>query len=137
MISGSEKGKPIVFFDGVCHLCNRSVRFILKHDPAGKFRFATLQGETAVRLGMGSEDMQPQSIILFDNGRIYRRSGAALRIAGRLSGPARLLWIFLVIPPFIRDAVYNWIANNRYRWFGKSEQCMVPGKEWADRFINE
>jgi len=130
---------PLILFDGVCNLCNRSVNFIIRRDPEALFRFAPLQGKLAEqKLRELSYTRQgTKSIILIWNGRIYERSGAALRIAGHLKGPVKCLYVFLAVPGFIRDAVYDIIANNRYRWFGKSDSCMVPTPELAKRFLND
>jgi predicted DCC family thiol-disulfide oxidoreductase YuxK len=127
----------IVFFDGVCHLCQRSVQFILKNDPAGHFRFAPLQGSTA-RDKLGSDSINPvaASIVLLEKGIRYERSTAALRICKHLRWPAKALYGGMIFPRFLRDAVYRWIAHNRYRWFGKDESCWLPRPEWRDRFLD-
>lgn len=131
--------QPVILFDGVCNLCNRSVQFIIRHDPSGKFLFAPLQGRKAAEwMKQWSLDQEAgKSILLIQNGQLYHRSTAALRIAGQLKGPVRSLYIFLVIPRWIRDAVYNWIAANRYRWFGKQDACMIPTPELTKRFIQD
>jgi predicted DCC family thiol-disulfide oxidoreductase YuxK len=127
---------PIVFFDGVCNLCNASVQFILKRDHAQVFCFAPLQGETFAALDIPEKEKLPDSIILLENGKLYAESAAVLRIARRLSLPWRYLalpgWLF---PSFVRDPIYRLIARNRYRWFGKKDVCYLPTSELKSRFL--
>jgi predicted DCC family thiol-disulfide oxidoreductase YuxK len=129
--------RGIVLFDGVCNLCNTSVLFIIDRDPAGRFRFAPLQSEQANELlgTSGATPLDAGSVILIEEGRRYERSTAALRIARRLSGGWPLLYAFSVVPRPVRDAVYDWIARNRYRWFGRRDTCRMPTPELADRFL--
>ena len=131
-----EKG-AVVLFDGVCNLCNGSVQFIVRHDPAGRFRFASLQSEAGQALlrrhGLDPHDLF--SVILVEGGRAYARSDAALRIARGLSGAWRAAGALRVVPRPLRDAVYGWVARNRYRWFGRREACMVPTPELRARFL--
>lgn len=126
----------IILFDGICNLCNKSVQFILKRDPEGNFQFASMQSEAGEKLlkhyGFNGEI---KSIILIDHGKVFRKSSAALRIAGKLQGFWKLLVVFQIIPPFLRDLIYDYIAKNRYRWFGKKESCMLPSPEWKKRFL--
>lgn len=130
---------PVVLFDGVCNLCNGAVQFIIDRDPEGTFRFASLQSERAGALlrahGLEPPAGDPESMVLVDGGRVYQRSSAALRIARRLRGGWGLLYGLMIVPSFVRDAVYRLIARNRYRWFGKSEQCRVPTPELRARFL--
>lgn len=128
---------PIVFFDGVCNLCNASVQWLIKRDQKHQFRFAPLQGETAkVHLKITDENATPQSVILFENGKVYQKSSAALRIAVKLGFPWFLAGIFFIIPRFFRDWVYDFIARNRYRWFGKQDACMIPTPELKALFLD-
>lgn len=129
--------RPVILFDGVCHLCNRWVSFVLLRDPKGIFRFAPLQSSAAKdRLsGLGLSEQSLDTVILIERGKCYTRSTAALRILRRLSGGWPLLYGLIIIPPFIRNGMYRWIARNRYRWFGKREECMVPDPKWSGRFI--
>ena len=132
------RDQRIVFFDGVCNLCQRSVQFILTHDPKAIFSFASLQGEVAKKI-LSSHQLDAgkmNSLVLLENGHVYIRSTAALRVAKQLSGIWTILYVFIIVPPFIRDAVYDWIARNRYRWFGKQETCWLPRTEWKDRFLD-
>ncbi|GIV61600.1 MAG: hypothetical protein KatS3mg044_0466 [Rhodothermaceae bacterium] len=131
----SEQG--IILFDGVCNLCNGSVNFVIDHDPDGYFRFAALQSETARALlqALRVPDDRPESIVLIEDGKVYTRSTAALRIARRLSGAWPLLYAFIVVPRRLRDRVYDWIARNRYRWFGRRDTCRLPTPELRSRFL--
>lgn len=126
----------IILFDGICNFCNQSVQFILKRDPNGLFKFASLQGETA-KLLLKKYDFNNEinSFVLIENERIFIKSDAALRICRNLKGPWKLLSIFRIIPPFIRDFLYDVIAANRYKWFGKKESCMLPSQVWKKRFL--
>jgi predicted DCC family thiol-disulfide oxidoreductase YuxK len=129
---------PVIYFDGVCNLCVHSVQFVIRRDPEKQFRFASLQSETGQKT-VNSHSLQAslsRTFILADNGRIYTRSAAALRVAKKLKGLWPLLYVFMIIPAFIRDAVYDWIAKNRYRWFGKNETCWVPSPELNERFLD-
>jgi len=127
----------IVLFDGVCNLCNGSVQFIIKRDPAGTLRFASLQSEFGQsqlkKFNIRSDALH--SIILIEKHVCYQRSDAALKIASRLTGLWPALSVFRIIPRFIRDALYNLIAANRYRMFGKQESCMLPTPALRARFI--
>ena len=127
----------IVLFDGVCNLCNGSVQFIVKRDPERVFRFASLQSEfgQSQRRKFNLYSNGLDSIVVIENDICYQRSDAALKIARRLKGWWPVLSIFRIIPRFIRDAVYNLIAVNRYRLFGKQESCMLPSPELRARFI--
>ncbi|MNW36350.1 hypothetical protein D3C74_133630 [compost metagenome] len=130
----------VVLFDGVCHMCQGAVKFIIKRDPVGRFKFASLQSGTAERLlsnnGIRAED-KLGTIVLIENGNKYTRSTAALRIAKGLRFPWPILYCLSIVPPVIRNAVYKWIAANRYRWFGKDDACMVPTPEIRKRFIED
>jgi predicted DCC family thiol-disulfide oxidoreductase YuxK len=130
--------QPLILFDGVCNLCAGSVQFVLKRDPGKTFRFASLQGEASRTLlrELGQSPELLSSVVLFENGKIFTRSTAALRIVKRLSGIWPLLYMFIIVPPFIRDAVYQVIALNRYRWFGKKNECWIPDPQWKERFLD-
>ncbi|HEV3200166.1 MAG TPA: thiol-disulfide oxidoreductase DCC family protein [Bryobacteraceae bacterium] len=128
---------PVVLFDGVCNLCNRSVQFIIAHDPSARFRFAPLDSAAARSLidEAAPRGPLPDSIVLMERRRTYTRSAAALRIARRLRFPWPLLYAFIVVPRPLRDIVYDFIARHRYRWFGKRDTCMVPTPELRARFL--
>ncbi len=127
----------IILFDGVCNVCSKSVQFILKRDPSRHFRFASLQGDRGQELlkeyGIGPET---DSIVLIENDIYYTKSDAVLRICRHLRGPARMLYPFRFIPKRLRDWVYDQIAKNRYSWFGRKDQCLIPSKENQDRFLD-
>lgn len=135
-INSKTQVRRIVFFDGVCNLCQHSVQFILPRDPGGNFLFASLQEGLANQLipDVITSANGQGSIILWEEGKVSYRSTAVLRIAKKLSGLWPLLYVFILVPPFIRDGVYHLIAKNRYRWWGKTDTCMVPSKEWVKRF---
>ncbi|MEK4525178.1 thiol-disulfide oxidoreductase DCC family protein [Paenibacillus sp. FSL H7-0942] len=132
-----HQGHPIVLVDGVCHFCQGLTKWIIKRDPEGKYHFASLQSDVAKELlkkgNLSTDSMD--TFVLIENGKYYTRSTAALRLAKGLKFPYPLLYVFIMIPKFIRNAVYNWVARNRYRWFGKDEACMLPTPEIKDRFL--
>jgi len=127
----------VVLFDGVCNLCNETVRFVMPRDPAGYFQFAALGSEPALRLLQNAQFREPlpDSVVVVEDGRVFTRSDAALRIARRLTLPWPLLWGFVLIPRVIRDAVYDFVARNRYRWFGTRDSCLLPAPGYANRFL--
>lgn len=133
--SGLPDDHPVVLFDGVCNLCNAAVTFIIDRDPEAVFRFAPLQSDVGQRLvrrcGLEDED----TIVLVERGRCSVRSTAALRIARRLSGGWPLLGAFLAVPAPLRDAVYRFIARNRFAWFGKRDACRMPTPDLQRRFL--
>lgn len=131
------KNPKIILFDGVCNLCNGAVNFIIKRDKKDGFKFAALQSEKGRELTLkySIDTSKVDSILLIDGEKHYEKSSAALRIAKQLSGGYPLLFGFMVVPKFIRNWVYDFIAKNRYRWFGKKEQCMVPTAELKDKFL--
>ena len=132
-----QSGHALVLFDGVCNLCNASVNFIIDRDPAGYFTFAALQHEAVPPL-LAAHDLSDDyldSVVLLEDGRLYAKSDAALRIARRLNGAWPVLYAFRAVPRPLRDAVYDWVARNRYRWFGKQETCRVPTPELRARFL--
>ncbi|ATL48580.1 thiol-disulfide oxidoreductase [Chitinophaga caeni] len=127
--------ESIIFFDGVCNLCNSSVLFIIKRDKKAHFRFASLQSALAKEM-LPPALLGISSIVLLEDGQYHTKSSAALRIARKLDGLWPVLYPGIIIPRFIRDAVYNFIAANRYRWFGKRETCMLPTAELKNRFMD-
>jgi predicted DCC family thiol-disulfide oxidoreductase YuxK len=118
----------IVFFDDDCVLCNRSVWFIIGRMAQASIAFASLQGDTADRLlsPYGTVPKELKGVVLLSRGKIYRDSTAALHICLLLRFPWKLLFALIIIPPFIRNVFYHFIARNRYRWFGKKHQCILP-----------
>ncbi|MCA1054432.1 thiol-disulfide oxidoreductase DCC family protein [Rossellomorea aquimaris] len=126
----------IILFDGVCNLCSHAVQFIIERDPKGNFRFASLQSNAGERLRREHGiQASTDSIVLIKDGRAYVESTAALRVASGLKWPWKAFTVMLVIPRPIRDRLYQWVAKNRYKWFGKKDSCMMPSKETKDRFI--
>ncbi|HSN61148.1 MAG TPA: thiol-disulfide oxidoreductase DCC family protein [Ferruginibacter sp.] len=128
---------PVILFDGVCNLCNGSVQFVIKHDKAGLFKFASLQSEAGQQLLKKYQlpDTNFNSFVLIQDEKAYTKSTAALMVAKQLKGVVKYLYIFSVIPTFIRDKVYNFIAQNRYSWFGKKDSCMIPSANLEARFL--
>jgi predicted DCC family thiol-disulfide oxidoreductase YuxK len=127
---------PLILFDGVCNLCNSSVQFVIRHDHRARFRFAALQSPIGQAI-LGKHNFSKEkllSVIFVVDGKAYDRSRAALEIARRLNGLWPLMYVFIIIPPFIRNFVYDWISTNRYKWFGKKDECMIPTPELKSRF---
>ena len=128
---------PIILFDGVCNFCNAGINFIINQDRKKVFRFAALQSEAGQKLlqqyNLPKEDFD--SFVLIDEDSAYQSSTAGLRLYNKLSWYWKWTQVFWIVPKFIRDGVYNIIAKNRYKWFGKKESCMVPNQEIKDRFI--
>ena len=121
--------KPIVFFDGVCGLCNTMVDFFVKKDKNRRLLFSPMQGETAKGILTKTEVEDLDSFVLFENGVKYYRSDAALKIFYYLGSAWRLLYYLKLFPKSLRDAVYKFIARNRYKWFDKKDSCRMPTKE--------
>ncbi len=131
------KKNPIILFDGICNLCDNSVLFIIKKDDQNVFKFATLQNSAAQAYLKNKKPAlnNIDSILLVTSHKIYTKSSAALMIAKKLKGLYPLLFIFYIIPKPIRDLVYNIIAKNRYKWYGKKESCMIPTPELKNKFL--
>ncbi|SLK03969.1 MULTISPECIES: thiol-disulfide oxidoreductase DCC family protein [unclassified Paenibacillus] len=132
-----HQGHPIVLVDGVCHFCQGLTKWIIKRDPEGKYHFASLQSDVAKKLlekgNLSTDSMD--TFVLIEDEKYYTRSTAALRLAKGLKFPYPLLYVLIIVPKFIRNAIYNTVARNRYRWFGKDEACMLPTPEIKDRFL--
>ena len=126
----------IVFFDGVCNLCQGSVRYLIKHDKKGVLKFASLQGNYAKDFVNETEIQSMQSILFFDGKMLYKKSTAVLKLSRLLGGWHQLLLLGYILPRFIRDRLYNIVAKNRYRWFGKKDQCVLPSKGFENRFLD-
>lgn len=128
----------VIFFDGVCNLCNGAVQFVIKRDAKNHFKFAALQSNYA-KEQLSAYDLkveQGQSFVLLEDGKVYEQSTAALRVARGLNGLWPMLYAFIIVPTFLRNAVYKFIARNRYKWFGKSESCWVPTPELRNKFLD-
>jgi len=128
---------PIILFDGVCNFCNSTVNFIIREDKKKVFRFAPLQSGIAQQLIKQYHLPKDQldSFILIDAGKAYLRSDAALRLYNKLPWYWKWLQLFWIVPKFLRDAIYDLIARNRYKWFGKKEVCMIPTADVRERFL--
>lgn len=128
---------PIILFDGVCNFCNASVNFIIRQDKQGVFRFAALQSGAGQKLLAHYRLPQKEfaSFVLIDAGKVYQKSSAGLKVYGKLPWYWKWTQAFWLTPKFIRDAVYDWVARNRYKWFGKKETCMMPTPEIRNRFL--
>ena len=135
---GLPKHKKLILFDGVCNLCNNSVQFVIKHDKKNIFMFTALQSETGKEIiqKFNIDTSKTDSIVLYtpEKGIDYK-STAALKIALQLGFPINLMSVFFIIPPFIRNWVYDYIAKNRYKWYGKKEACMIPTPELKSKFL--
>ena len=127
----------IILFDGVCNLCNSAVQFVLKRDKHGVFKFASLQSDVGKALLAANNlpEDHLKSFVYISGDKVFTRSDAALKVAKQLSYPTRLLAAFIIVPKFIRDAVYDLIARNRYKLFGKRDTCMLPTPQLKQRFI--
>jgi predicted DCC family thiol-disulfide oxidoreductase YuxK len=127
----------IVLFDGVCNFCNASINFIIDRDSGNNFRFAALQSETGRKLleQHGYNNNILDSVVLIKNNRVYKKSAAALEIVRELNGLWPVLYIFKVLPSFILDILYNVIARNRYKLFGKADVCRIPTPQLKQKFI--
>lgn len=136
-IESSLKNNWVVLFDGICNLCSDSVQLIIKNDPNEQFVFAQLQSnEAGSYINMKDSNLKNiDSILLVTPKKIYTKSSAALKIASKLKGLYPLLYIFFILPKFIRDPFYDFIAKNRYRWFGKKEACWIPTPELKKKFL--
>ncbi|WP_338733903.1 thiol-disulfide oxidoreductase DCC family protein [Mangrovimonas cancribranchiae] len=132
------ENKQLILFDGVCNLCNSSVQYVIKHDKHNRFMFTALQSEVGQQIikDFNIETSKIDSILLYSSSKnLTHKSTAALKIASQLGFPRNLMSIFLIIPAFIRNWVYDYIAKNRYKWYGKREACMIPTPELKNKFI--
>lgn len=133
-----EEEYSLILFDGECNLCNGVVRFVSKNDAQNRFRFASLQSETAKTLlqqfGLPTNDMQ--TFVLIHKQKAYTRSDAAIQTAQLLGSPWQYLSVLRLIPQTLRDQLYNLVAQNRYAWFGKSKACPIPTPEDRKRFLS-
>ena len=129
--------KPLVLFDGVCNLCSAAVQFVIEHDPEGKIMFASLQSERgqAILQHLGMQTEVFDTFVFIENGQVYTRSTAALKEVRYFSGLWKYLYALIIVPKPIRDFVYNIVARNRYRWFGKKNACWLPTPELKMRFL--
>lgn len=130
--------QPIILFDGVCNFCNASINFIIRHDRKKLFRFAALQSETGQQIlrqySLPTESFG--SFVLVEGGKVFLKSTAGLKVYNRLPWYWKWTQLGWIAPKFLRDAVYDLIAKNRYKWFGKKETCMLPAPEVRSRFLS-
>ena len=129
---------PILLFDGVCNVCSEYVQFVLKRDRDGFFHFASLQSDVGKALlekhGLSTDTLD--TVVMIENNKAYTRSDVGIKMTPHLGSLWPLLYGLIIIPKPIRDWVYDLIAKNRYRWFGKKETCMIPAPEWKERFLD-
>lgn len=130
--------KSIIFFDGICNLCNASIDFIIKRDRKNRFLVGALQDDFSKKIlaRYKVKEAYLDSLVLLENETIYYKSTAALRIAKQLSGPWPIFYPLIILPNWLRDPVYDWIGKNRYRWFGKKNTCRLPSPEEHAKFLN-
>lgn len=136
----------LLLFDGLCNLCDRSVQFIIRHDPKGRFKFAALQSGYAQKvlrrypdadsINREGQNTQLRTIVFILKGKEYLRSTAILKVMHELGWPWRILTVFYLLPKGFRDRLYNYIAGHRYKWYGKKESCMIPTPELRNRFMD-
>lgn len=132
------KHKKLILFDGVCNLCNASVLYVIKRDKKNVFMFAPLQSDVGKQIiqHYNLDPSKTDSILLYEHEKgISYRSTAAIKIASKLGFPTNILVIFFIIPTFIRNWIYDYIAKNRYKWYGKKEECMIPTPELKVKFL--
>jgi len=128
---------PVLLFDGVCNLCNGAIQFVIPRDPDGVLRFAPLQSDLGITVrasaGLSTDDLE--TVVLVDDGKPYTKSDAAIRVGEHLGGVYRLLSLGRLVPRGLRDRIYDFVAENRYDWFGKKDQCMIPDEDVSSRFL--
>ena len=131
------KEKGIVLFDGYCNLCSWSVRFIIKRDKKDYFRFVALQSETGQQILANFKLLESfdKSVILIENGKVHFKSSAVLKISRKLKQPWPLTYAFIIVPKFLRNLVYDFIAKNRFKWFGRKTECYIPDKDLNYKFF--
>ncbi len=132
----NQSTSRIVFFDGVCGLCNSSVDWLLRHDKNQRFLYSPLQGQAASEKLSAEQLADLDTIVYYRNGKALLRSDAALYIVKDLGGIWSMLYGFIILPRFLRDGIYKWVSRNRYKWFGKKEACRIPSKEERARFLD-
>ena len=131
------KNKTILLFDGYCNLCNSSVQFVLKHEKNSEIYFTSLQSNSGIEI-LNYYKIDPNkidSLVLIEKNKAYIKSSAALRVSKYLKGGYPIAFAFIVIPAAIRNIVYDFIAKNRYKWYGKTDNCLIPNEEFGKRFL--
>ncbi len=137
-MNSNLENESILLFDGVCNLCNTVVQFVIKRDSKAHFKFASLQSDLGQRL-LKKHKLNPDSIdtvVLVEKNKAYIKSTAVLRLVRKFSGAWPLLFIFIIIPTALRDWAYDWVAGNRYKWYGKMDSCMMPDPGLKHRFLD-
>jgi predicted DCC family thiol-disulfide oxidoreductase YuxK len=131
------RNKTILLFDGYCNLCHSSVQFVIKHEKKPEILFCSLQSPLGAELlkEYSIDPITTDSLVLIENNNAFIKSSAALRLAKHLKGFYPIAFGFIIVPPFIRNAVYDYIAKNRYKWYGKKDSCMIPEQEISKRFL--
>ena len=130
--------KKIILFDGVCNLCDASVQYVIKHDKKDIFRFVALQSDLGIKIlkHIGINPLHIDSIVLYEPGVSYfYKSTAAIEIAKGLSGIFSVASVFGILPSGLRDNLYDYVATNRYKWYGKKESCLLPSPELMSKFL--
>lgn len=137
-LTADSSSRPVLFFDGECNLCNSFVQFVIRNDKQKRFLFAPLQSNAGkdVLSHISGKQLPPDSVILSYKGKYFLRSAAALTILKLLGGLKSMLYAAIIIPRFIRDSIYDMVARNRHKWFGKRAECMIPTPELKERFIS-
>ena len=137
MVAEELEDHPVILFDGVCNLCEGFVQFVIRRDPDAVFRFAPLQSEIGEELlgRCGWHESRLDGVVLIEDGRCYRKSDAVIRASRRMGLPYRLISPTAIVPRFIRDRIYDYVADNRYAWFGKKDQCLMPTDDIKSRFL--
>ncbi len=134
----SNHQSPVLLFDGVCNLCNATVQFVIRQDPEDIFQFASLQSEAGQaflkKFNLPTDELN--TVVLVNDDKAYTRSDVVLQISKKLGGWWRLMQVFYIVPRPVRNVVYDWIARNRYRWFGKKDECWLPTPELKRRFLS-
>ena len=133
----STRPPAVILFDGVCNVCSGLVQFVIRRDPAARFQFGALQSDEGRRLlSAMHQQSQVETMVLVEDGHVYTRSAAALRIARGLRFPWPLAYALIAVPAVLRDLVYDFVARHRYDWFGRSDRCLVPTPDMQHRFIH-
>jgi predicted DCC family thiol-disulfide oxidoreductase YuxK len=134
-----EDHGPVLLFDGVCNLCHGLVQTIVPLDPEGRLSYASLQSDYGQRVrayhGLSTESLD--SVVLVDGDQVYTKSDAVIRVAGLLGWPYRLATVGRVVPASLRNAVYDFVADHRYQWFGRKDQCLIPDEDLSERFVDD
>jgi predicted DCC family thiol-disulfide oxidoreductase YuxK len=138
VIESLPENKQLILFDGVCNLCNTSIQYVIKYDKTNRFMFAPLQSDVGKQLitSFNIDIEKTDSILLYSNENgLSIKSTAALKVSKHLGFPRNLVSVFFIVPAFIRNWVYDYIAKNRYRWYGKQDACMIPTPELKSKFL--